>query len=145
MRHWAHCPSEVPARNLFKVLFYLLHRLQKVVTGIGISPGARIGPGLYILHFGGIFISRWAVIGSDLTVLHGVTVGASTVGDRPEVAPRIGNGVTLLAGSMMFGDLSIGDGATVGAGAVLVDDVPAGATVVGNPAREVGERSLSSS
>ncbi len=140
LRHWAHCGESVPLRALWKVVFYIAHRLQKVMTGIGISPSAQIGPGLYIMHFGGIFISSHAVIGSDCLILQGVTVG-STIGAPSLEAPKIGDRVRLLAGSLLIGPVTVGDDATVAAGSVVVKDVPAGATVAGNPARVIVETS----
>ena len=136
LRHWAHCGESVPLRSLWKVLLYIAHRLQKVVTGIGISPSAQIGPGLFILHFGGIFISSHAVIGSDCLILQGVTVG-STIGKTPMSAPTIGDRVRLMAGSLLIGPITVGDDVTVAAGAVVVKDVPAGALVAGNPAKVI--------
>lgn len=140
LRHWAHCGETVPLRTLWKVLLYIAHRLQKVVTGIGISPSAQIGPGLYIMHFGGIFISSRAVIGSDCLILQGVTVG-STIGSPSLRAPMIGDRARLLAGALLIGPITVGDDATVAAGAVVVKDVPDGATVAGNPARVIDKTS----
>jgi serine O-acetyltransferase len=92
------------------------------------------------MHFGGIFISSHAVIGSDCLILQGVTVG-STIGAPSLEAPKIGNRVRLLAGSLLIGPVTVGDDATVAAGSVVVKDVPAGATVAGNPARVIVETS----
>jgi serine O-acetyltransferase len=112
----------------------VLQRLTEVWTGVSIPPAASIGPGLLILHFGGIVINGEAVIGSDCTLHHGVTIGNRTPGGR---SPRLGDRVLVGAGAKLLGDIGVGDGAAIGANAVVLQDVPAGATAVGIPARVV--------
>ena len=111
----------------------LLQSEMADVYGVDIHPGARFGRGLTIDHATGVVIGATAVLGSDLYILHGTTLGA-TGKPTPEGVqrhPTLGDGVTLGAGSTVLGDISVGDGCTVGAAAIVTKDVPAGATVVG--------------
>lgn len=89
----------------------------------------RIGPGFLLLHGYGVVFNKRSVAGSNLTVFHHVTVGAT----RHDV-PNIGSGIVLGAGSMILGSVKIDDDVTVGAGSVVIKDVERGAVVAGNPA-----------
>lgn len=111
------------------------HRLSIALTGVDISPGARIGPGLLISHGVGLVIGGYAKIGADALILHGVTVGSPTFG-RVEEMPVIGDGVFLGAGAQLIGGIEVGDGAQVGVNAVVTRNVPAGARVSA-PAAEI--------
>lgn len=112
------------------------------VMGIDLPPDVQAGPGLAIYHGTGLVVHPASVLGSDVLLRHGVTIGALGDGrdDGPARAPRIGDGVSIGAGAIVLGDVTVGDGAVIGAGAVVVDDVAPGTTVVGNPARVVGGR-----
>lgn len=103
---------------------------------IDIHPAACIGRGVFIDHGVGVVIGETAVVGDDVSILQGVTLGGvgAIRGDRH---PRIGNGVLLSADAILLGGISIGDHAKVAAGSVLLQDVPAGCTAVGAPARLV--------
>lgn len=105
-------------------------------TGIEIHPAAQIGRRFVIDHGMGIVIGETAIIGDDALFYHGVTLGAksSEVGKRH---PTVGNNVTIGAQSTILGNITIGDNANVGAGSVVTRDVANGATVIGNPAREL--------
>lgn len=92
-----------------------------------------IGPGLLMCHAYGFIVNGGAVIGSNVTVLHQVTIGGA-----PKGAPSIGSFCTLTAGALVIGRIQLGDGCTVGAGAVVVKDVSPMAVVAGNPATVVG-------
>ncbi|HKU09201.1 MAG TPA: serine acetyltransferase [Bradyrhizobium sp.] len=100
---------------------------------VSIHPSAKIGSSVFLDHATGIIIGAFACIGDDVTILQNVTIGRKP--DDPARAPRIGRGVLLSSGSSVIGDISIGDFAKIGAGAVVTDDVPAGCTAVGVPAR----------
>jgi serine O-acetyltransferase/putative colanic acid biosynthesis acetyltransferase WcaB len=107
------------------------------VLGVELPPTVEAGPGLAVFHGTGLVVHGRARLGRDVTLRHGVTIGA--MGDGPDGVPaRIGDRVSIGAGALVLGDIDVGDDARVGAGAVVVHDVPAGATVVGNPARVVG-------
>ena len=105
----------------------------QIATGIDLPCEARVGRRLVIEHFGGIVVSGDAVIGDDVTLRHGVTLGLRRTGVPG--APVIGNGVDIGAGAKILGPVCIGDGAVIGANAVVLCDVPAGALAVGIPAR----------
>ncbi|WP_328858763.1 serine O-acetyltransferase [Williamsia herbipolensis] len=114
------------------------HRvLTEFVLGMEIRPKVTIGPGLTIYHGFGIVINNEAVIGSGVTLRNAVTIGHQRPGGP---SPRIGDGVSIGAGAIILGGISIGEKATIAAGAVVVHDVAPGATVVGNPAREIVRR-----
>ncbi len=108
-------------------------------TGVEIHPGARIGRRLVIDHGMGVVIGETAVVGDDVLLFHGTTLGGrvTTVDDQQQARrhPSVGDGAVIGAGATVLGPVHVGDGARVGAGAVVLVDVPAGATAVGVPAR----------
>ncbi|MFC5301360.1 serine O-acetyltransferase [Azospira restricta] len=108
--------------------------LARTLTGIEIHPGATIGRRFFIDHGMGVVIGETAVIGDDVTLYHGVTLGG-TSWNKGKRHPTLGNGVVIGAGAKVLGPITIGDGAKVGSNAVVVKDVPPGTTAVGNPAR----------
>jgi putative colanic acid biosynthesis acetyltransferase WcaB len=111
----------------------LVYRLTiEWVLSVEIPWRTVIGRRLRVFHGAGIVINDRTVIGDDVSIRQNVTLG-NTRTDGP--CPIIGNGVELGAGCIVLGGITVGDGARVGAGAVVTKDVPAGATVVGNPAR----------
>ena len=107
-------------------------------TGIEIHPGARIGRRVFIDHGMGVVVGETAEIGDDTTLYHGVTLGGTswTKGTRH---PTLGRGVVVGAGAKILGPIHIGDAAKIGSNAVVVRDVPSGATAVGIPARTLTE------
>lgn len=117
----------------------LVSHIARMLTGIEIHPGARIGRRLVIDHGDGVVIGETAELGDDILIYHQVTLGGTSLvaGKRH---PTVGNGVILGAGAKVLGPIVVGDGARVGANAVVVSDVPEGATVVGIPARPVDRR-----
>ena len=120
-------------------LYWLVFRFVETLTGISLPHNAKIGPGLRIHHFGGIFVNPQTVIGANCTLRQGVTLG-----NRHENggAPIVGNNVDFGAYAQVLGSVRIGDNAKIGAMSVVLDDVPAHCTVVGNPARVVRGCSL---
>jgi len=116
----------VPAR--------MLSNLGKLFTGIEIHPGAEIGRNLFIDHGSGVVIGETAIIGDDVTLYHGVTLGGTSL-SHGKRHPTLGNGVIVGAGAKILGPITVGDGARIGANAVVLSDVPAGVTMVGIPAR----------
>jgi serine O-acetyltransferase len=106
------------------------------LTGIEIHPGATIGRRVFIDHGMGIVVGETAVIGDDCTLYHGVTLGG-TSWHKGKRHPTLGRGVVIGAGAKVLGPVEVGDGAKIGSNAVVVRDVPAGATAVGIPARVV--------
>jgi len=110
--------------------------LTRWLTGIEIHPGATIGRCVFIDHGMGVVIGETAVIGDGSTLYHGVTLGG-TSWNKGKRHPTLGKGVVIGAGAKVLGPITVGDGARVGSNAVVVRDVPAGATAVGIPARIV--------
>ena len=106
----------------------------RLLTGIEIHPGATIGRRVFIDHGMGIVIGETAEIHDECTLYHGVTLGGTSwnTGKRH---PTLGKGVVIGAGAKILGPILVGDGAKIGCNAVVVRDVPAGATAVGVPAR----------
>lgn len=109
---------------------------SRLLTGIEIHPAARVGEGLFIDHGMGVVIGETAEIGDDVTLYQGVTLGGTgfATGKRH---PTVGSGVTVGSGAKLLGPITIGEGAKIGANSVVIHDVPAGSTVVGNPGHPV--------
>jgi serine O-acetyltransferase len=112
-----------------------------VLTGIEIHPGARIGRRVFIDHGMGVVIGETAEVGDDVTLYQGVTLGGTSLTRDAKRHPTIGNGVIVGSGAQVLGPFRVGDGARIGAAAVVLTAVPEGATMVGNPARQVARRS----
>ena len=108
--------------------------LSRALTGIEIHPAARIGDGLFIDHGMGVVIGETAVVGDDVLLFHGVTLGGRSMrhGKRH---PTLGDRVTVGAGAKILGPVSIGSGAQIGANAVVITDVPTDHFAVGIPAK----------
>src|SRR5262245_25761213 len=106
------------------------------LTGIEIHPGAKIGRRFFIDHGMGVVIGETAEIGDDVTLYHGVTLGGVSW-NKGKRHPTLGNNVVVGAGAKILGPFTVGDNARVGSNSVVVKAVPAGATVVGIPARIV--------
>ena len=120
-------------RKPFSLLYKLMRMFSHILTGIELPCEARVGRRLRIEHFGGIIVSGDAVIGDDVVIRQGVTIGLKRTHERG--APVIGNRVDIGAGAKLLGAITIGDDAVIGANAVVIKDVPAGALAVGIPAR----------
>jgi serine O-acetyltransferase len=103
-----------------------------MVTNIEIHPGAVLGPRLVIDHGAGVVVGETAVIGSDVTIYHGVTLGGRSL-DPVKRHPTIGDGVLIGTGAAVLGPIEVGTGSRIGANTVLVRSVPAGSVVVGVP------------
>ncbi len=108
---------------------------------VDIHPAAAIGRGVMLDHATGLVVGETAVIGDNVSLLHGVSLGGSGScgGDRH---PRVGDGVLIGAGAKLLGSITIGDGAKIAAGSVVLQDVTAHTTVAGVPARVVGKPSV---
>ena len=128
----------------------LISEMAKLVTGIEIHPGARIGRRVFIDHGAGIVIGETAEVGDDCVLYHGVTLGGrgwwvDSKGAKRH--PTIGSDVTLAVGSSVLGAVTVGPGSRIGPHAVVLDDVPAGCVVMAPPSRCVrmnDERSTAS-
>lgn len=105
-------------------------------TGIEIHPGATIGRRFFIDHGMGVVIGETTIIGDDVTIYQGVTLGG-TGKETGKRHPTLGNNVVVGVGASVLGDITVGNNSKVGGGAVVIEDVPANATAVGIPARVV--------
>ena len=112
----------------------LVSHLNRFLTGIEIHPAAKLGPGLFIDHGMGVVIGETAEVGENVTLLHGVTLGGTSL-KREKRHPTLGNNVVVGAGAKILGAFKIGDGSRIGAGSVVVREVPPNSVVVGVPGR----------
>jgi serine O-acetyltransferase len=127
--HWLYSRGREP------LAFYLQSRMSELFQ-VDINPAARIGAGLFFDHGTGIVIGETAVVGDDVSMLHGVTLGG-TGAHRGDRHPKIGKGVLLGAGAKVLGNIHVGDYAKIASGSVVLKDVPAHCTAAGVPARLV--------
>jgi serine O-acetyltransferase len=107
------------------------------MTGIEIHPGAKIGCCVFIDHGMGVVIGETAEVGDGCTIYQGVTLGGTSLYRGEKRHPTLGAGVVVSAGAKVLGGFTVGDGARIGSNAVVLKEVPAGATVVGIPGRIV--------
>jgi serine O-acetyltransferase len=113
----------------------LLSMVSRWITGIEIHPGAKIGRRVFLDHGLGIVIGETTEIGDDCTIYQGVTLGGTSLYKGVKRHPTLGKGVVISAGAKVLGGFTVGDGARVGSNAVVLKEIPAGATAVGIPAR----------
>jgi serine O-acetyltransferase len=111
-----------------------ISHVARFLTGIEIHPAARLGPGLFIDHGMGVVIGETADVGTNVTLLQGVTLGGTSL-KREKRHPTLGDNVVVGAGAAIIGAITIGENSRIGAGSVVVRDVPANAVVVGVPGR----------
>ena len=131
MHRWAHAAWK---RGL-KWLGRFISHLARMLTGIEIHPGARIGQRVFIDHGMGVVIGETAEVGDGCTIYQGVTLGGTSLSRGSKRHPTLGRDVIVGANSQVLGGFEVGDGARIGSNAVVMKPVPAGATAVGNPAR----------
>lgn len=111
-------------------------------TGIEIHPGAQIGKGFFIDHGNGVIIGETTIIGDNVTLYQGVTLGG-TGKEQGKRHPTVGNNVMISAGAKVLGSFTIGDNSKIGAGSVVLEEVPPNSTVVGVPGRVVKRNNIS--
>ena len=133
------------AHWLYKKKRYFLARWfsQRTVrkTGIEIHPGATIGKGLFIDHGYGVVIGETAIVGDNVTLYQGVTLGG-TGKEHGKRHPTVGNNVMISAGAKVLGSFTIGENSKIGAGSVVLQEVPPNSTVVGVPGRVVKQNNV---
>jgi serine O-acetyltransferase len=126
------------AHFFYKIHWFFLARyisqISRWYTGIEIHPGAKIGKRFFIDHGMGVVIGETAVVGDDVLLYQGVTLGGTGL-VKGKRHPTIGNNVVIGGGAKVLGDISVGDSSYIGANAVVIKDVPANSTVVGVPGR----------
>ena len=118
----------------------LVSQFGRWLTGIEIHPGAKIGSCVFIDHGMGVVIGETAEIGDGCTIYQGVTLGGTSLYRGEKRHPTLGEGVVVGAGAKVLGGFTVGEGARIGSNAVVVKEVPPGATVVGIPGRIVEDR-----
>ena len=132
---WIHRISHGLWNLGLKWIARLLSLLARFITGIEIHPGAKIGRRVFLDHGLGIVIGETTEIGDDCTIYQGVTLGGTSLYKGVKRHPTLGKGVVISAGAKVLGGFTVGDGARVGSNAVVLKEIPAGATAVGIPAR----------
>jgi serine O-acetyltransferase len=120
----------------------LVSQFGRWLTGIEIHPGAKIGCCVFIDHGMGVVIGETAEIGDGCTIYQGVTLGGTSLYRGEKRHPTLGEGVVVGAGAKVLGGFTVGAGARIGSNAVVVKEVPPGATVVGIPGRIVEEHAV---
>ena len=118
--------------NQFRLLARWLSQVARFLTGIEIHPAAQLGSRLFIDHGMGVVIGETSIIGDDVTLYQGATLGG-TGKEKLKRHPTIGNGVVIGAGAKILGNIRVGNDSRIGAGSVVLRDVPEGSTVVGVP------------
>ena len=126
-------------KHYFLARWYSQRTVRK--TGIEIHPGATIGKGLFIDHGHGVIIGETTIIGDNVTLYQGVTLGG-TGKEQGKRHPTIGNNVMISAGAKVLGSFTVGENSKIGAGSVVLSEVPPNCTVVGVPGRVVKRDNL---
>lgn len=112
----------------------LISQISRFLTGIEIHPGAQIGKGFFIDHGMGVVIGETTIIGDNVLLYQGVTLGGTGL-EKGKRHPTVGNNVVIGGGAKVLGNISIGDNSYIGANAVVIKDIPPNSTVVGVPGR----------
>jgi serine O-acetyltransferase len=129
---WAHHLSHWLWRHGMRLLARLNSQFARLFTGIEIHPGAELGQRLFIDHGTGTVIGETAIVGNDVTLYQGVTLGG-TGKEKGKRHPTLGNNISIGSGAKLLGNITIGDNCRVGAGSVVLRNVPANSTIVGVP------------
>lgn len=121
------------AKIIYGLIFIKLKKIQ-YKTGIQLACGTNIGKGIFFPHFSCIVINKGVIIGENCTLFHGVTLG-SVRGGQKGGSPTLGDNVVVSPGAKVLGKIIVGNNVMIGANAVVIENVPRNAVVVGNPAR----------
>lgn len=139
LRKVAHYSAKKRSAGVFAYLYYRnRYNHYRFKYGFDISPMTKIGRGLYIGHFGGVVISPYAVLGANINIAQGVTIGAASRGER-KGAPTLENRVWVGANAILVGKITIGSEALIAPGAYVNFDVPPKSIVLGNPGKVVSD------
>jgi len=123
-------------RHNYRLVARIISQTARAFTGIEIHPGAKIGHGVFIDHGSGVVIGETTIVGNNVTIYQGVTLGG-TGKEKGKRHPTIKDGVMISAGAKLLGSFTVGENAKIGAGSVVLNEVPANATVVGIPGKIV--------
>src|ERR1700733_7908512 len=126
---WAHHVSGWMWRHRLRVLARLTSEAIRLFTGIEIHPGAPLGRRLFIDHGMGVVFGETSIVGDDVTIYQGVTLGG-TGKEKGKRHPTVGNNVSIGSGAKLLGNITVGDNCRVGAGSVVLRSVPANSTIV---------------
>jgi serine O-acetyltransferase len=129
---WAHHVSHWLWRHGMRLLARLVSQFARLFTGVEIHPGAEIGRRLFIDHGMGTVIGETAIVGEDVTLYQGVTLGG-TGKEKGKRHPTLGNNISIGSGAKLLGNITIGDNCRVGANSVVLRSVPPNSTIVGVP------------
>lgn len=130
-------------KKKFIFLARLVSQISRFLTGIEIHPGALIGKYLFMDHGMGIVIGETSVIGENVTVYHGVTLGGVSL-EKGKRHPTVGNNVIIGAGAKVLGNITIGDNSKIGANSVILKDIPKDSVAVGVPGKIITKNSSDS-
>ena len=133
---WAHRLTHKLYQKNLRVLARFLSQVARFFTQVEIHPGAELGEGLFIDHGHGVVIGETAVIGDNVTLYQGVTLGG-TGKEKGKRHPTICDNVMISVGAKILGSFTIGENSKIGAGSVVLEEVPPNCTVVGVPGRIV--------
>lgn len=136
---WGHRLAHALWGRGLRLLARWLSHVVRFLTGVEIHPGAVLGPRLFIDHGMGVVIGETAVVGADVTLYHGVTLGGTSLA-KEKRHPTLDDGVVVGAGAKILGDIRIGAGSRIGANAVVVRPVPQASVVVGVPGEVLRKR-----
>ena len=134
---WRHNSVHIPLiRQTLHLVGFVWHKIIEIMTGISIPYSVKIGKGLYIGHFGGIYINEDVVIGENCNLSQGVTIGVGGRG-KSSGSPVIGDRVFIGPGAKLFGAITVGNDVAIGANAVVTKNLPDTCVAVGIPAQVV--------
>lgn len=131
---WSHRISHAMWQRGAKYPARALSQFTRMLTNIEIHPGATLGPRLVIDHGAAVVVGETAVVGADVTIYHGVTLGGRSM-NRRKRHPTVEDGVLIGTGAALLGPITVGEGSRIGANSVVVKSVPPGSVVVGVPGR----------
>ena len=133
---WAHRVAHFCFRHRLYTLARVISQVSRFFTGIEIHPGAQIGQRLFIDHGMGVVVGETCIIGDDVVIYQGVTLGG-TGKEKGKRHPTIGNNVVIGSGAKVLGSFTVGNNSNIGSNSVVLREVPENCTVVGNPGRIV--------
>jgi len=131
---WLHRIAHLFWKHKLLFLGRFISHINRLLTGVEIHPGAKIGRRFFIDHGSGVVIGETSEIGDDVLLYQGVVLGGTSL-EKKKRHPTIGNNVLIGAGAILLGPIHIGNGARIGAGSVVIKDIPPNATAVGVPVR----------